>query len=95
MSDSLAEISSSYTAIMMCPTDDCLICECPRDKLDRTDTTYELRSGEKIKSMVEAAQADSSGGAAESGREHQEPLQNKGIHLLTYIISYSISWFSY
>ena len=58
MSDSLAEISSSYTAIMMCPTDDCLICECPRDELDRTDTTDELRSGEKIKSMVEAAQAE-------------------------------------
>ena len=56
MSDSLAEISSSYTA--MCPTDDCPICECPRDKLDRTNTTYELRSGEKIKSMVEAAQVE-------------------------------------
>ena len=40
------------------PTDDCPICECPRDELDRTDTTYELRSGEKIKSMVEAAQAE-------------------------------------
>ena len=56
MSDSLAEISSSYTA--MCPTGDCPICECLRDILDRTYTTYELRSGEKIKSMVESAQAE-------------------------------------
>ena len=46
----------SYTA--MCPTNDCPVCECPRDELDRTNTTYELRSGAKIKSMVEAAQAE-------------------------------------
>jgi hypothetical protein len=46
----------SYTA--MCPTDDCPVCECPKDELDRTDTTYELRCGAKIKSMVDAAQAE-------------------------------------
>jgi hypothetical protein len=27
---------------IMCPTDDCPICECPKDTLDRTDTTYVL-----------------------------------------------------
>jgi hypothetical protein len=53
---SMDGLEISYMA--MCPTNDCPICECPRDELDRTDTTYEVRSGEKIKSMVKAAQAE-------------------------------------
>ena len=53
---SMDGLEISYTT--MCPTDDCPACECPRSELQSTDTSYELRCGAKIKSMVEAAQVE-------------------------------------
>jgi hypothetical protein len=53
---SMDGLEISYTA--MCPTDECPVCECPKDELDRTDKYYDLRHGSKIKSMVQAAQAE-------------------------------------
>lgn len=51
---SMDGLEISYTS--MCPTDDCPVCDCPKSELDRTDTTYELRCGAKLKFMVETAQ---------------------------------------
>jgi hypothetical protein len=31
-------------AISMCHTDECPVCECPKDKLERTDFLYPLQS---------------------------------------------------
>ena len=45
-------------ASTMCSTDDCPVCECPKNELDRTDTSYPLRTGSVVKSLVEAAQAE-------------------------------------
>ena len=53
---SMDGLEISYTS--MCPTDDCPVCECPRAELQSSDTSYELRCGSKIKSMVKAAQAE-------------------------------------
>ena len=42
----------------MCSTDDCPVCEVPKDEVDRTDVLYPLRSGSAVKAMVAAAQAE-------------------------------------
>ena len=41
----------------MCPTDDCPVCECPGEELERTDVSYPLRNATTIKSQVERARA--------------------------------------
>ncbi len=43
-------------ATTMCGTDDCPVCEVPKDQLDRTDVSYPLRSGSAVKAQVQAAQ---------------------------------------
>ena len=45
-------------ATTMCSTNDCPVCECPKDELDRTDKSYPLRNGEKVKAQVKAAQSE-------------------------------------
>ena len=45
-------------ATTMCHTDECPVCECPKDELHRSDVLYPLRCAETIKSRVEAAQAE-------------------------------------
>jgi hypothetical protein len=71
-------------ATSMCNTDQCLVCECPKDELDKshgTDFLYPLLYGNfffgggGVKTQVEAAQAKT----PESRWKHQEPLQRKGI----------------
>ena len=44
-------------ATTMCNTDNCPVCECPKDELDRTDVLYPLRNVATVKLQVEAAQA--------------------------------------
>jgi len=45
-------------ATTMCSTDECPVCEVPKDELDRTDVSYPLRSGSTVKALVEDAQAE-------------------------------------
>ena len=45
-------------ATTMCSTDDCPVCEVPKDELDRTDHLYQLRSGSAVRAQVAAAQAE-------------------------------------
>ena len=47
------EIAATTT----CNTDNCPVCECPKDELDRTDFLYPLRDSATVKARVEAAQA--------------------------------------
>ena len=42
-------------ATTMCNTDNCPVCECPKDELDRTDFLYPLRDSATVKARVEAA----------------------------------------
>jgi hypothetical protein len=41
-----------------CYTDECPVCECAKNELDRTNILYPLQWGETIMSPVEAAQAE-------------------------------------
>ena len=45
-------------ATTMCCTDECPVCEVPKDELDITDVCYPLRSGSTVKALVEDAQAE-------------------------------------
>ena len=69
-------------ATTMCPTDDCPVCESPKDELDKTDLAYPLRCGETVKSQVDAAQADllNPDGLLEASRS-QGPVQSQGINI--------------
>ena len=42
----------------MCRTDNCPLCEVPKDELERTDYSYQLLSGLAIRAQVAAAQAE-------------------------------------
>ena len=44
-------------ATTMCSTDECPVCEVPKDELDKTDVSYPLLSGSTVKALVEDAQA--------------------------------------
>ena len=44
-------------ATTMCCTDDCPVCEVPKDELDRTDVSYPLLSVSAVRAQVAAAQA--------------------------------------
>ena len=44
-------------ATTLCGTDDCPVCEVPKDELDRTDVSYSLRSVSAVRAQVHAAQA--------------------------------------
>ena len=41
----------------MCGTDNCPVCECPRDELHRTDVSYPLRTASVVQKQVKAARA--------------------------------------
>ena len=47
-------------ATTMCSTDDCPVCEVPKDELDRTDhsSLYPLLSGSAVRAQGAAAQAE-------------------------------------
>ena len=45
-------------ATTICSTEDCPVCEVPKDELDRTDHLYPLRSGWAVRARVAAAQAE-------------------------------------
>jgi hypothetical protein len=45
-------------ATTMCSTDECPVCEVPKDELDKTDVSYPLLSGSTVKALVEDAQAE-------------------------------------
>ena len=44
-------------ATTICGTDDCPVCEVPKDELDRTDVSYPLWSVSAVRAQVAAAQA--------------------------------------
>jgi len=45
-------------ATTMCSTNECPVCEVPKDELDKTDVSYPLLSGSTVKALVEDAQAE-------------------------------------
>ena len=80
-----------------CGTDDCPVCEVPKDELDKTDVSYPLRSVSAVRAQVAAAQAAllaSSNPAALAGSAHIHMII---AHPISYIYSilYHISYIVY
>jgi hypothetical protein len=47
-----------FAATLMCSTGNCLVCDCPKDALDRTDVFYPLRNIERVKAAVYEAREE-------------------------------------